>query len=102
MPLPDTPGKPPRVTGGTLDERIANARKQLDAHVVDIVRWHFSPDTGTLVWVGAFGLALFAGIVLTAEGFWDSKPFTAWSDKELQQIMTDSPWAKKVRPEKRL
>ena len=51
MPLPDTPGKPPRVTGATLDEKVANARKQLDAHVVEIVRWHFSPDTGTPFWL---------------------------------------------------
>ena len=27
----DTPGKPSPVTGATLDEKIANARKQLDA-----------------------------------------------------------------------
>ena len=47
----DTPGKPAPVTGATLDERIANARTQLDAHVREIVRWHFSPDTGTPFWL---------------------------------------------------
>jgi phenylacetate-coenzyme A ligase PaaK-like adenylate-forming protein len=47
----DTPGKPTPVTGSTLDEKVKNARAQLDAHVRDIVRWHFSPDTGTPFWL---------------------------------------------------
>ena len=47
----DTPGKPAPVTGTSLDERIANARKQLDAHFVETVRWHFSPETGTPFWL---------------------------------------------------
>jgi phenylacetate-coenzyme A ligase PaaK-like adenylate-forming protein len=47
----DTPGKPTPVTGSTLDERIKNARTQLDAQVREIVRWHFSPDTGTPFWL---------------------------------------------------
>jgi phenylacetate-coenzyme A ligase PaaK-like adenylate-forming protein len=47
----DTPGKPTPVTGATLDEKIKNAQAQLDAHVRDIVRWHFSPETGTPFWL---------------------------------------------------
>lgn len=43
----DTPGKPTPVTGATLEEKIKNAKIQLDAHVREIVRWHFSPETGT-------------------------------------------------------
>ena len=31
---------------------------------------------------------------LTAADFWTAKPYTEWSDKELQKLMTDSPWAK--------
>ena len=31
--MKDTPGKPTPVTGATLDERMRNARTQLDAHV---------------------------------------------------------------------
>ena len=50
--MKDTPGKPAPVTGATLDERIKNARTQLDAQVREIVRWHFSPDTGTPVLAG--------------------------------------------------
>jgi len=47
----DTPGKPAPVTGATLDERIKNAKTQLDAQVREVVRWHFSPDTGTPFWL---------------------------------------------------
>jgi hypothetical protein len=28
--------------------------------------------------------------------FWDTKPFTTWSDAELQQLLTDSPWARRI------
>jgi hypothetical protein len=33
--------------------------------------------------------------VLGAAGFWDTKPFTEWTDKEVETVMTDSPWAGK-------
>jgi hypothetical protein len=49
--MQDTPGKPTPVTGATLDERLKNARTQLDAHFLDIVKWHFSPETGTPFWL---------------------------------------------------
>jgi hypothetical protein len=49
--MKDTPGKPTPVTGATLEEKIKNARAQLDAHVREIVRWHFSPETGTPFWL---------------------------------------------------
>lgn len=49
--MKDTPGKPTPVTGATLDEKIKNARAQLDAHVRETIRWHFSPDTGTPFWL---------------------------------------------------
>ncbi len=49
--MKDTPGKPTPVTGATLDEKVKNARAQLDAHVRETVRWHFSPDTGTPFWL---------------------------------------------------
>jgi len=40
-------------------------------------------------------LFLTACLLLGAE-FWDTKPFPEWSDKELQQVMTNSPWARRV------
>ena len=50
--MKDTPGKPAPVTGATLDETDQERPKaQLDAHVREIVRWHFSPDTGTPFWL---------------------------------------------------
>ena len=49
--MKDTPGKPAPVTGATLDERIQKAKAQLDAQVREVVRWHFSPDTGTPFWL---------------------------------------------------
>jgi len=47
----DTPGKPAPVSGATLEEKIKNAKTQLDAQVREVVRWHFSPDTGTPFWL---------------------------------------------------
>jgi hypothetical protein len=35
-------------------------------------------------------------IALTAADFWQSKKFTEWSDKEVQKILRDSPWARPV------
>ncbi|MCS7166867.1 MAG: hypothetical protein RMI91_09040 [Gemmatales bacterium] len=37
----------------TLQERVATARAQLDAHVREIINWHFSPETGTPFWLDA-------------------------------------------------
>ncbi len=49
--MQDTPGKPKPVEGRTLEERIANARTALDAHFLEIVKWHFTPETGTPFWL---------------------------------------------------
>ena len=46
--------------------------------------------------VGVLGLTAMACAVLGAADFWETKPFTMWSDQELQQVTTDSPWAKKI------
>ena len=45
-----------------------------------------------------YQLALLASgaLVLMAADVWNSKPYTDWSDKDLQKITTDSPWAKKT------
>ena len=34
-----------------LDQNIQEAKAQLDAHTVEIVKWHFSPDTGSPFWL---------------------------------------------------
>ena len=39
-------------TGTTqLETKIAEARQRLDAHVRDMVKWHFSPETGSPFWL---------------------------------------------------
>jgi hypothetical protein len=35
----------------SLAANVDRARQKLDAHVREIVRWHFSPDTGTPFWL---------------------------------------------------
>lgn len=34
-----------------LESKVKRAREQLDAHVRDIVKWHFSPETGCEFWL---------------------------------------------------
>jgi hypothetical protein len=40
-------------------------------------------------------LFVFFALALAAADFWNTKPFTDWTDKDLQKMMTDSPWSKK-------
>jgi hypothetical protein len=35
----------------TLSQKVEKARQELDAHVRDIVQWHFSPETGCPFWL---------------------------------------------------
>jgi hypothetical protein len=39
---------------------------------------------------------LVAAFSLFAADSWQSKPFTEWSDKDVQKILTNSPWARSV------
>lgn len=40
-------------------------------------------------------LVLLPAIVWAAD-FWESKPFTDWSDKEVRRMVTNSPWARQI------
>jgi phenylacetate-coenzyme A ligase PaaK-like adenylate-forming protein len=40
-----------RTVTDTLDALVANAKSQLDAHVEQMVQWHFSPETGSPFWL---------------------------------------------------
>jgi len=40
-------------------------------------------------------MCLYAVVGLGAAGVWETKPFTEWTDKEVQAVLTDSPWAGK-------
>ena len=42
-----------------------------------------------------FGI-LIAGALLAADSFWETKPFAKWSDAEVHQLMSASPWAHEV------
>ena len=46
--------------------------------------------------VGTVGVWILACATLAASDFWRKKDFTEWSDTELKQMMTDSPWSKRV------
>ena len=46
---------------------------------------------------GTTGTWLLAGIVLVAADFWEERDFTVWSDKDVEKMLTDSPWAQQVR-----
>lgn len=35
----------------TLKQKVAESQAKLDAHVRDIVQWHFNPDTGCAFWL---------------------------------------------------
>jgi phenylacetate-coenzyme A ligase PaaK-like adenylate-forming protein len=39
----------------SLDKKVAAAREALDAHVREIVAWHFDPETGTPFWLELAG-----------------------------------------------
>jgi hypothetical protein len=43
----------------------------------------------------AFALAL-AGMLAAAE-FWETKPYTRWTEQEIARVLVDSPWAKEVQ-----
>jgi hypothetical protein len=42
------------------------------------------------------GTCLLASAALTAADFWQEKDFTVWSAQQVEKMLTDSPWAKKV------
>lgn len=45
---------------------------------------------------GALVVSLLAGAALVAADFWEERDFTAWSDEEVQVMLTDSPWTRNV------
>jgi len=64
---------------------VEEARKQLDAHVRDIVQWHFSPDTGCPFWLDwAKDAPWDPG--RDVQGFDDLKRFDHFQDEWLRDI----------------
>src|SRR5215813_10040090 len=50
---------------------------------------------GKMVGIASTLVFLVVSTVLTSD-FWEEKPFSQWSDKEAQKILSDSPWGKTV------
>jgi hypothetical protein len=41
-------------------------------------------------------LLTLAALAVWAADFWDAKPYTDWSQKDIQKMMTNSPWSKQI------
>jgi hypothetical protein len=41
-------------------------------------------------------MSLAMSVAVSAANVWDEKPFTQWTDKDVQKVTTDSPWAGKA------
>jgi phenylacetate-coenzyme A ligase PaaK-like adenylate-forming protein len=65
------------------DPKIRQAREQLDAQVREIVRWHFSPDTGTPFWLERAKTFNFNPLK-DVQGFDDLKLFGHFEDEWLR------------------
>jgi hypothetical protein len=45
---------------------------------------------------GTVATCLLASVALAAADFWQEKDFTAWSAQQVEKMLNDSPWARKV------
>jgi len=45
-----------------------------------------------------FAAFFFFAFCVAAADFWQAKPYTEWSDKDLQKMIANSPWAKSFSP----
>jgi hypothetical protein len=66
-----------------LNDRVKQAREQLDAHVREIVQWHFSPETGTPFWLEKAKTYTFNPLK-DVHGFDDLKLFGLFEDDWLR------------------
>lgn len=67
----------------TLQERAAQARATLDAHTVETVKWHFSPETGSPYWLEKAKSFNFNPL-RDVKSFDDLKKFPLFEDDELR------------------
>jgi hypothetical protein len=47
-------------------------------------------------WMAAALLWTLGAASLAATNFWEAKAYTEWSEKEVEELLTDSPWARKL------
>ena len=81
-------------------DKVRQAREQLDAQVRDVVRWHFSPDSGTPFWLDRAKAFRFDPLK-DVKGFDDLKLFGHFEDEWLRggpvrrwvpKALADRPW----------
>jgi phenylacetate-coenzyme A ligase PaaK-like adenylate-forming protein len=75
-------------------QAVQAAKEQLDAHVREIVRWHFSPETGCPFWLDWAKTAGF-NPVTDVHGFDDLKKFPHFQDEWLRDE-TNERWVPKA------
>lgn len=46
--------------------------------------------------IAIISVVVMTSVAAAASGVWDTKPFTEWTDKDVEKVMTDSPWAGKA------
>jgi phenylacetate-coenzyme A ligase PaaK-like adenylate-forming protein len=70
-------------TSPSLQSKVRQARERLDAHVREIMKWHFSPDTGTPFWLDKARTLDFDPL-RDVRGFADLKRFGHFEDEWLR------------------
>jgi phenylacetate-coenzyme A ligase PaaK-like adenylate-forming protein len=70
-------------TATASPEQVRKAREQLDAHVCDVVAWHFDPDKGTPFWLER-AKTLGFDPRKDVQGFADLKKFGLFEDEWLR------------------
>jgi hypothetical protein len=71
------------MTVSNLDQLVAKAKEQLDAHTRETVQWHFSPETGSPYWLGK-AKSLKFNPLKDVQRFEDLKKFPLFEDDELR------------------
>src|SRR6266508_4042082 len=66
-----------------LSERVQDARERLDAHVRDMIQWHFNPETGCPFWLD-FSSRLSWDPRREIRGFTDLRKFPLFEDEWLR------------------
>ena len=67
----------------SLDQKISQAKEALDQHVRDMVKWHFSPETGCDFWLDKAKTLDFNPLE-DVTCFADCKKFPLFEDEEFR------------------
>jgi hypothetical protein len=78
-----------------FEERTSTVQFDRNRLLVDNFQ-AFGGRTMRCTLAGTVGTWLLAWAALTAADFWQEKDFTVWSAQQVEKMLTESPWAKKV------